>query len=113
MPYFIAKYTHRQPILSPCTDGTDFIFVPLNITFLAGSTANVFNVTIKDDDLFEIDETFDLNMTLSSSTPLSTANRTTTVVIMDNDRKCYCSKHGLLNQNVRVVCIMKNYIPCS
>ena len=102
---------------TPCTDGTDFVFMPLNITFFAGSTTNVFSITIRDDDLFEIDETFDLNMTLSSSTPLSTANRTTTVVIMDNDRKCYYSKHGLLNlrnqkcegSETHLISVVKNY----
>ena len=86
-----GPHTHRQsrPVTNSliCIDGTDFVFVPLNITFLAGNITNTFSITIRDDDLFEIDETFDLNITLSSSTPLSIPNRTTTIMIMDNDRK--------------------------
>ena len=68
-------------------DGNDFIFDPLNLTFMAGNINSVFSITINDDNLFEINETFDLNITYPSSTPLSVGNRTATIEILDNDRK--------------------------
>ena len=68
-------------------DGSDFVFDPLNLTFMAGNIDSAFSITINDDNLFEINETFDLNITFPSSLPLSVANRTTTIQILDNDRK--------------------------
>jgi len=62
--------------------------VPHNITFLAGSTDSVFVTTIQDDDIFEINETFGHTLFIvSSSKAISIVNGTTTVAIIDNDRK--------------------------
>ena len=70
-------------------DGDDFFFTSLNITFLAGSINSTFNITINDDDIFEINETFNVNLFIVS--PLRstiTANGTTTVQIVDDDCEC-------------------------
>ena len=70
-------------------DGSDFVFVPHNITFPSESIDNTFSITIQDDDLLEMNETFNVTLlTIPSSRPISIANGTTTVVIVDNDRKC-------------------------
>ena len=64
------------------------MFVPHNITFPAGSISNILNITIQDDVSLEINETFNVTLlTFPSSRPISIANGTTTVVIVDNDRK--------------------------
>ena len=69
-------------------DGSDFIFVPRNITFPAGSISNTFSITIQDDVLLEINETFNVTLlTIPSSRPINIANGTTTLVIVDDDRK--------------------------
>ena len=71
-----------------CVDGSDLIFVPHNITFPAGSIDNTFSITIQDDVLLEMNETFNVTLlTFPSSRPIGIANGTTTVVIVDNDRK--------------------------
>ena len=71
-------------------DGSDFIFVPHNITFPAGSINNTFSITIQDDNLLELNEVFYVTIRIfQSSRPISIANGTATVVIVDNDRKCY------------------------
>ena len=71
-----------------CVDGIDLLFVPHNITFPAGTVNNIFSITIQDDILFEINETFDVTLlTFPSSRPISITNGTTTVIIVDNDRK--------------------------
>ena len=63
--------------------------MPLNITFPAGSINNTFSITIQDDVLLEMNETFNVTLlTILSSRPISIVNGTTTVVIVDNDRKC-------------------------
>ena len=46
--------------------GTDYKFTPNNITFTTGVTRVPFNVTIIDDDVFEYDEIFYLNVTTDS-----------------------------------------------
>ena len=70
-------------------DGSDFLFASRNITFLAGSVSSMFNVTINDDDMFEINEAFNLILfIIPSQRPISVPNDTTTVFIIDNDRKC-------------------------
>ena len=71
-------------------DGSDFLSVLHNITFLAGNTDIVFDTIIQDDNIFEMDETFDhmLLLIIPSSRAIGIVNGTTTVVIMDNDRKC-------------------------
>jgi len=70
-------------------DGNDFLFVPHNITFIAGNTDIVFDTIIQDDNIFEMDETFDhMLLIIPSSRAISIVNGTTTVVIIDNDRKC-------------------------
>jgi len=70
-------------------DGSDFLSVPHNITFLAGNTVITFDTIIQDDNIFEMDETFGHTLLIiSSSRAISIVNGTTTVVIMDNDRKC-------------------------
>ena len=70
-------------------DGSDFIFVPHNVTFPAGSINNTFSITIQNDNLLEINETFNVTILIfQSSRPISIANGTATVVIVDNDRKC-------------------------
>ena len=69
-------------------DGNDFNFGLLNITFLAGSVNNTFNVTINDDGVFERNEAFNLTLlTIPSPKSISIANGTTTVFIVDNDRE--------------------------
>ena len=66
------------------------MFLPLNITFPAGSISNTFSITIQDDVLFEMNETFNVTLLIiPSSRPISIANGTTTVVIVDNDRKFF------------------------
>ena len=72
-----------------CVDGSDFVFVPHNITFPSGSIINTFSIIIQDDILFEMNETFNVTLlTFPSSRLVSIANGTITVVIVDNDRKC-------------------------
>ena len=79
-----------EVLICACVDGTDFIFVPHNITFPAGSISNAFSISIQDDVLFELSETFNATLlTYPSSRPISIANGTTTVVIVDNDRKYF------------------------
>ena len=70
-------------------DGSDFLFMRRSIIFLAGSITSIFNVTINDNAIFEINETFNLVL-LSVSPPrsISIVNGTTTVVIVDNDSEC-------------------------
>ena len=81
-----ANYT---VFLLICVDGNDFVIVPRNITFHARSINNTFSITIQDDVLLEMNETFNVTLlTIPSSKPISIANGTTTVVIVDNDRKC-------------------------
>ena len=63
--------------------------MPLNITFPAGIISNTFSITIQDDVLLEMNETFNVTLLIiPSSRPISIANGTTTVVIVDDDRKC-------------------------
>ena len=70
-------------------DGSDFLSVPHNVTFVAGNTDIAFDTIIQDDNIFEMDETFGHTLLIiSSSRAISIVNGTTTVVIMDNDRKC-------------------------
>jgi len=70
-------------------DGSDFLSVLHNITFLAGNTDIVFDTIIQDDNIFEMDETFGHTLLIiPSSRAISIVNGTTTIVIMDNDRKC-------------------------
>lgn len=70
-------------------DGDDLIYVTQNVTFLAGSINTMFNVTINNDDIFETNETFNLVLFIvPSQRSINITNDTTTVVIVDNDRKC-------------------------
>ena len=71
-----------------CVDGSDFLFVPYNITFPAGSIHNIISIAIQDNNVFEIDEMFNVRLlTFPSSIPVSVTNGTT-VIIVDDDRKC-------------------------
>ena len=84
----LIKMSYIQSLLI-CVDGSDLMFVPLNITFPAGSINATFSITIQDDVFLEMNETFNVTLlTFPSSRPISIANGTTTVVIVDNDRKC-------------------------
>ena len=83
----LIKMSYVQSLFI-CLDGSDLIFVPLNITFPAGSTNNTFSITIQDDVLLEMNETFNVTLlTFPSSRPISIADGTTTVVIVDDDCK--------------------------
>jgi len=63
--------------------------VPHDITFVAGNTVITFDTIIQDDNIFEMDETFGHTLLIiPSSRAISIVNGTSTVVIMDNDRKC-------------------------
>ena len=71
-----------------CVDGSDFTFVPHNITFPARSINSTLSVTIQDDNLLEMNETFNITILIfESSRPISIANGTATIVIVDNDCK--------------------------
>ena len=85
----LAKFLTKVLYVSfICVDGSDFVFEPHNITFPAGSITSTFSITIQDDVLFEMSETFNVTLlTFSSSSPISIADGTTTVVIVDDDRK--------------------------
>ena len=70
-------------------DGSDFLSVPHNVTFVAGNTDIAFDTIIQDDNIFEMDETFGhMLLIIPSSRAIGVVNGTATVVIMDNDRKC-------------------------
>ena len=64
---------------------------PYNITFLAGRTKVVFNVTIVDDNVVETDENFTLTIDPSSlpSKILVGSPSQTRVTILDDDSKFY------------------------
>ena len=81
--------------------------MPHNITFPAGSINNTFNITIQDDDISEMNETFNVTLlTIPSSRPINIANGTTTVVIVDNDRKFYKDEF----HNISSYMLMNSYI---
>ena len=70
--------------------------MPNDITFLAGNTDIAFDTIIQDDNIFEMDETFGHTLLIiSSSRAISIVNGTTTVVILDNDRKCKIQDENL------------------
>ena len=82
---FLAKVLHFSFI---CVDGSDFVFVPHNITFPAGSSTSTFSITIQDDILFEMSEVFNVTLlTFPSSRSISIVDGITMIVIEDNDRK--------------------------
>ena len=67
-------------------DGDDFLYTSQNITFLAGGINTTFHVAINDDDIFEINEIFNLTLLIvPSARSISIVNGTTTVFIVDND----------------------------
>jgi len=70
--------------------------MPNDITFLAGNTDIAFDTIIQDDNIFEMDETFGHTLLIiPSSRAISIVNGTTTVVILDNDRKCKIQDENL------------------
>ena len=71
------------------TEGSDFVFVPQNVSFPAEVTMVTFNVTIIEDNILEHNESFSLGID-----PLTVPNRVTvgssgdtTVTILNDDSK--------------------------
>ena len=71
------------------TGSIDYDSMPHNITVPAGDTNGEFNVTLKDDSIFELTETFSISLHVDA-TPLkiSTDGGVVVVTIQDDDRKC-------------------------
>ena len=69
------------------TGGVDYDSGPYNILFPAGETSVIFNVMIKDDDLFENDETF--NLTINPSSGVSIINPAQVTVTITDDEGNY------------------------
>ena len=72
------------------TEGSDFSFAPRNISFPAGVTIVIFNVTIMRDNILEEDEFFALSIdasTLPERVTVGSFNDITTITIANDDSK--------------------------
>ena len=61
----------------------DYLSGPYSITFKAGNMIAPFNISIIDDDIFEINETFTLNIFANESYTFEAL-----VIILDDDGEC-------------------------
>ena len=69
------------------------MYGPYNITFPAGVTRTLFNVSIIDDDVYEVNETFELVInSLFLPVNVSVVNPNQTTVIIKNDDCKWCDK---------------------
>ena len=73
------------------TGGEDYIIGPYNVIFTAGIEEAKFNVTINNDRIFEMNETFTLTINSSSlpSDVIVNDQDKATVTIVDDDGKLY------------------------
>ena len=84
------KYLLDVNLLKFVAEDVDYDFGLYNITFLAGETRATFNVTVIDDNIFEDNEKFILNIKpLSNIVTVGEPSRAT-VTIVDNDGKYFC-----------------------
>ena len=68
----------------------DYDSTPINATFTAGTTRAMVNVSVINDDIVELQETFDLSFTIPSSLQgqvISGTIATATGIIADDDSK--------------------------
>ena len=73
--------------MNTSTEGLDFSLDSHNILFPAGVTRVAFNVTIIEDNILELNETFSISidpLTLSKKVTIGSSSHTT-VTIIDND----------------------------
>ncbi len=67
-----------------CVAGADYVSTPVDLTFNAGVTMQCFNVSIIDDDDYEFDEEFFVNLT-TTDTQVTFSPSFSVVVITDLD----------------------------
>jgi len=70
--------------------GSDYISGPYNVTFPAGTTRTVLDISVTNDNILEVNESFSL-MVNSAVLPSDVASvDQTTITIIDNDGKLIC-----------------------
>ena len=75
-------------VLVTFVGGIDYDPGPYNVTIPAGATSVLFNVLVTTDSIVELDEEFELTIDDTSLPDMvTTAEPTTTVIIVDNDSK--------------------------
>jgi len=79
---------HCISCVKPFSGGVDFHSVSDSITFPAGSTSRLINITLIDDSTFEEAENFSVTLQIDPlSLPVTIANNIVVVVIQNDDGK--------------------------
>ncbi|WP_016950397.1 Calx-beta domain-containing protein [Anabaena sp. PCC 7108] len=79
-----SSLTVNYTVAGTATNGTDYNTLSKTATFAAGSTTALIDVNVKDDAVYEGNETVIVNLASSANYTLGTA-KTATVTIVDND----------------------------
>ena len=78
--------------------GADYHSVPHNITFPAGVTDKLINLSLQDDNIFEFTENFSIIISINSIPLNISVNRNIAIVdIRDDDRKCTNVTNSICN----------------
>ncbi|MEA5579690.1 Calx-beta domain-containing protein, partial [Anabaena sp. UHCC 0451] len=79
-----APLTVNYTVVGTATNGVDYQSLTKSVTFAAGSATAIINVNVKDDAVYEGNETVIVNLASSANYSLGTA-KTATVNLVDND----------------------------
>ena len=90
------------------TEGDDYEFETFNITIPAGDTSASFNISIIDDDIFEINESFSVTIE-SSSLPhrllVQSEDCMVIVTIFDDDGELFCRAIHIFKESFALIAI--------
>ena len=71
--------------------GIDYISGPYHAIFPAGSTNTSFDIIIHDDNVFEVDEIFNVSICSVTNGHIVGNPKKATVIILDTTSKCSCT----------------------